>query len=175
MKKFFDEFFKPYLFAAFLIVLGSYLKVDKYLNALTSIFSDSTNSFINFFSKEISLWQIIIYFVFAYVVSRIYKILVLPTSKEERRMYRAIRKYPTTYNVTVGNDKYESRYKITVVDGEYFFDKFVLYCENCSEEPIRMSKYALTEFRCNCGRQINHNLTRDIKSRILTEVEKLEK
>lgn len=39
MKKFFDEFFKPYLFAAFLIVLGSYLKVDTYLNKLTDLFS----------------------------------------------------------------------------------------------------------------------------------------
>ncbi|WP_185290288.1 hypothetical protein [Chryseobacterium lactis] len=175
MKKFFDEVFKPYVFATFLIILAAFLKIDKNINGLTEWFSQSTNSFINFFSRQLFLWQIILCFGIAYLISCLYKIFVTSTTKEERKMLRAIKKSSNYHNAEFDNgDNYQIRFKLSVKDEEYVFDKFAPYCKNCSHSPILMSSYALGDFTCNCGRYLKYEHTKHIKSRIITEVEKFE-
>ncbi|WP_080779565.1 hypothetical protein [Chryseobacterium phocaeense] len=175
MKKFLDEVFKPYFFATFLIILAAYLKIDENIKSLTNWFSDNTNSFINFFSRQLSLWQIIICFGIAYLISRIYKSFASKNSKQERKMLKAIKVFPKYHEANFDTgDRFLIKFKLSVLDEEYIFDKLTPYCSNCNPSPIMMSKYGYGDFICSCGRNLNYEHLKHIKSRILTEVEKRE-
>lgn len=177
MKKFTDEFFKPYVFATFLIILGSYLKVDKNLEAFTDFFAENSNSFLRFLGSQVAIWQIIACGAIGYFVSYLIKRLYKSKSKEERKMLRAISKAPREFGAEFsGNIKFLAKYKLAVLDQEYVFDKFALYCNNCSEDSQKMTRYGNDSFVCSvCGTDVNYTAYRNIKTAIINSVEKFEK
>lgn len=92
-------------------------------------------------------------------------------------MLKAIKNGPKVFNAIFNGDyekKFKFKYKLSVQNEEYKFDALVPYCENCKKEPIRMSTDGYGNFKCNCASFLVYENIEDVKSRILTEVEKYE-
>lgn len=176
MKKFLDDGFKPYLFPVILAFLTVFFRESLDFKPITKFFSSSsTSNFLNFFSAELYVWQIIISGSIIYLSLKVFNRIFNSKTKEERKKLNAIKNYPPIFNVTTEkNEKIQIKFKLKVLDDDYTFEKFIPYCQNCDPEFRRMSRHGYTEFRCNCGTFINHILTRDIKSAIITSVEKYE-
>ena len=91
MKSFIDNIFKPYLFPLLLLIFGAYLKVGDNLKSVGEFFSNSTNSFIKFFSYQFYLWEVIFYLVVIFILRKIFKLIFQSKSKKERQMLKAIK------------------------------------------------------------------------------------
>lgn len=176
MKNFFDNVFKPYIFPILLLILGAYIKVGDNLKSIGDFFSNSTNSFIKFFSYQFYLWEVILYLVVIFILRRIYKLLFKSKSKKERKMLKAIKKVSENFPVTINGtpDKYLFKFKAVVNNEEYHIEKLTPYCMNCSDSPIRMTEKYPAGNRCNCGKEIDYRIKQDVESRIITVLEENE-
>ncbi|WP_315056822.1 hypothetical protein [Chryseobacterium indoltheticum] len=175
MKKFLDDGFKPYLFPILLAFLAVYFREALDFEPITRFFGDSSSKIANFFNAQLYLWQIILYGVIIYIIVKIYSLIFRSNSKEERKKFRAIRKAPKEHKADFDNGKtYFFKYKLYVDAGDYHFESFTPYCLNCNQEPLRMSRYAYSDYKCNCGSYLGHAHIKDVKSRILTFVEDYE-
>lgn len=176
MKSFIDNIFKPYLFPLLLLIFGAYLKVGDNLKSVGEFFSNSTNSFIKFFSYQFYLWEVIFYLVVIFILRKIFKLIFQSKSKKERQMLKAIKKVPKDFPVKINGttDEYVFKYKATVENEEYYFESIVPYCQNCSNSSIRMTKKYLGDYRCNCGKEVDYQVIQDVKSRIITVLEENE-
>lgn len=91
-------------------------------------------------------------------------------------MLKAIKKSFNFHNAVFSTgDKFTIKFKLSVLDENYVFDKLIPYCTNCSSSPIMMSKYGYGDYICNCGKSLDYDHIKFIRSRILTDVEKFEK
>ena len=177
MKSFLEKVFKPYIFPLIILIIGAYLKAGENLKSVSSFFSNSSNSFFKFLSRQFFLWEVILYLIVVFLFIRFYKLIFKHKSKKEKRMQKAIKKIPHEHNVSIkqSTDKYLFKFEPKVINEKYFIDNFRPYCQNCSAVPLRMSIYGgYSEFRCNCGRIVGFNLCQDVKSRIITALEALE-
>ncbi|RCW23126.1 hypothetical protein DFO77_1492 [Marinilabilia salmonicolor] len=127
MTNFFDNVFKPYIFPILLLIFGAYIKVGDNLKSIGEFFSNSTNSFINFFSYQFYLWEVILYLVVIFILRRIYKLLFKSNSKKERQMIKAIKRVPTNFPVTISGtpDEYLFKFKAIVNKEEYHIEKLI--------------------------------------------------
>ena len=174
MKDIKENWFSKFVFPIFLGFLTVYFREVLNFKPINQFFSGNSNKVIEFFNSQLHLWQIILYGIAVYIISRIYSAIFRSKSKEERKMLRAIRRSPKEHITTYTDGKLLSKFKLTVKDEEYIFEKFSVYCCNCSVSPIKMSRYAFTDFRCSCGVQIDGTIGNDIKSAIITHVESKE-
>jgi len=175
MKDIKENWLSKFVFPVFIGFLTVYFREALDFKVITHYLGNSSSKFINFFNSQLYLWQIILYGTVIYFFAKLYSILFISRSKQERRKLNAIKSYPPLFKVkTADSENYHVKFKLSVKDDDYFFEDFKPYCENCQEQPMRMTTYAFTDFRCSCGRQLNHTIIRDIKSFILTEVEKYE-
>ncbi|MCT4321802.1 hypothetical protein [Elizabethkingia anophelis] len=175
MQKFIEKIFIPIILPILLVPVTLYLNEFLDVKLINKFFSESTNKFVKFFSKEFYLWQIIISGIIIFTIIKLYPFVFKPKSKQEIKMIKAIRKSPQ-YHIAIlgGQYTFNCKFKLSVKDEEYVFDSFIPYCETCSNGPVRMSSYAYGSYRCNCGSHLEYNYIKDIQSRIITEVEKLE-
>lgn len=176
MKNFFDNFFKPYIFPILILIAGAFLRKGENLDSISKYFSKSTNSFLQFFSTQFYLWEVILYMTIIFVLTKVYNLIFKSKTSRERIMLRAIKKAPLTYDIDIRDttDKFLFKYQLSIDDGEYSVDNLVPYCKNCSPRPVRMSTYSLGDFRCNCGKYVDYGLCKDVKSGIITHIEALE-
>ena len=176
MKKFFDDIFKPYIFPIIILIAGAYLKTGDNLKSVTNFFLDSSNGFIKFFSNQFYLWEVILYAIIIFLFSKSYGLIFKSKSKKEKKMLKAIKKYPSNYNAEINgtSDNFVFKYSISVKNEEYKIENLRPYCSNCTEKPIRMSTFAYGDFKCNCGKEIDYRLCKDVKSRIITDLEDIE-
>ncbi|MFP3598646.1 hypothetical protein [Chryseobacterium sp. SIMBA_029] len=175
MKDIKENWLSKFVFPVFIGFLTVYFREALDFKVITEFLGNNSSKFANFFNSQLYLWQIILYGSLIYFLAKLYSKIFNSRSKEERRKANAIKSYPPVFKVkTVDNENYHIKFKLNVRDEDYVFDKFIPYCENCQSEPMRMTRYNLTEFRCSCRRQLDHTIVRDIKSHIKTEVEKYE-
>ncbi len=176
MKKFLDNVFKPYLFPLIILIIGAYLKAGENLSGVTNFFSESTNSFIKFFSRQFYVWEVILYFLLVFILIRAYRLVFKGKSKKEKSMIRATKRIPheMKFHINGTNFKFLFKYDPKVIDEEYFIDNLRPYCMNCSPNPLRMTERGYGDFRCNCGKEVDYNLKRDVESRIITALEQAE-
>lgn len=177
MKKFLDHVFKPYIFPIVILIIGVYLKTGENLKSVTSFFSNSTNSFIKFFSNQFYLWEVILYLLVVFLVLKTYRLIFKKKSKKERAMLHAIKKVPHDFPVTIIGtaDKYIFKFDPIVEGDAYQIYNLRPYCLNCSPKPIRMTEVRFGDFRCNCGKEIDFSVCQDVKSRIITVLEENER
>lgn len=174
MKKFFDNIFKPYIFPIIILIIGAFLKTADNLKSVTLFFKDSTSKFLNFFNSQFYLWEVILYLIVIYIIRFIYNFFFNKISKKERIMLKAIKKSPDFTLIQVDNHhKFKVKFKASVKDENY---KIVMtpYCNNCSNDFIRMTEGYLADFTCNCGSKLEYKVLRDVESRIITDLEKNE-
>ncbi|MEN2402597.1 hypothetical protein GKZ90_0022600 [Flavobacterium sp. MC2016-06] len=176
MKTFFEKIFKPYIFPIIILIIGAYLKTGENLNVITDYFLQSSNSFIKFFGRQFYLWEVIFYLIIIFIISKVYKLIFNSKSSMEKKMLKAIKKYPLRYNVTITGttDEFVFKYSLLVENEKYRINDLRPYCSNCSEKSIRMATFSYGDFKCNCGKYIDYRLCQDIKSRIITDLEELE-
>jgi hypothetical protein len=176
MKKFLDNVFKPYLFPLIVLIIGAYLKAGKNLSGLTNFFSESSNSFIKFFSRQFYVWEVILYFLVVFILIRLYRLIFKRKSNKENKMIKATKRILHEMECHInGTDKFLFKYDPKVIDEEYFIDNLRPYCMNCSPSPLRMTKRGYGDFRCNCGKKVDYRLKKDVESRIITALEENEK
>jgi hypothetical protein len=91
-------------------------------------------------------------------------------------MLKAIKRVPNNFPVIINGttDKYLFKFKVTVENEEYYFEKIVPYCQNCSTTPLRMTEKYFGGYRCNCGKEVDYQVIKDVKSRIITVLEENE-
>lgn len=176
MKNFIDNVFKPYIFPILLLIFGAYIKVGDNLKSVGEFFSNSTNSFIKFFSYQFYLWEVIFYLVVIFILRRLYKSIFQSRSKKERQMLKAIKRVSTDFPVTISGtpDKYLFKFKAIVKNEEFHIEKLIPYCTNCTEYAIRMTEKYPAGNRCNCGKEIDYRIKQDVESRIITVLEENE-
>jgi hypothetical protein len=177
MKKFFDNFFKPYLFPILLLVIGAYIKTAENLSFITKFFSENSSKFLNLFSYQFYLWELILYLVGMFVLLRIYKYFFKRQTRRQRVMLKALKGISTEkpINIIGTADKFIFKFRPTVEDENYAINDLYPYCQNCTNHPIRMTEFGYGDFRCNCGKQVDYRLCRDVESRIISEIEFNEK
>ena len=173
MKKFLDNVFKPYIFPFIILIIGVYLKAGENFSAVTKFFSESTNGFINFFSGQLYVWEIILYLSATFIFLKLYKYIFRRKSKKERKMHKALKRvnHEKEFHITNTTDKFLFKFDPKVIDEEYFIDNLRPYCMNCSQSSLRMTKRGYGDFRCNCGKEVDYQLKRDVESRIINELE----
>ncbi|KUY28028.1 hypothetical protein [Elizabethkingia ursingii] len=175
MQKFIDKIFVPIILPIILVPVTLYMTEYLDLKLINNFFSESTNKFIKFFSKEFYLWQIIISGLLIFSFIKIFPYIFKPKSKQEIKMINAISKSPHYHRAILGGQyTFNCKFKLSVKNEEYVFDSFIPYCETCPNGPVRMSSFAYGSYRCNCGSHLEYNYIKDIQSRIITEVERLE-
>lgn len=176
MKQFFEKIFKPYIFPIIILIIGAYLKTGENLNSITAYFLKSSNGFIRFFSHQFYLWEVILYLIIIFTVSKFYKLIYKSKSSKEKKMLKAIKQYPTSYIAQIKgtSDEFIFKYSLSVENEKYQINDLRPYCSNCTDKSIRMSTFAYSDFKCNCGKEIDYRLCKDIKSRIITDLEDLE-
>jgi hypothetical protein len=177
MKKFFDNIFKPYLFPVILLVVGAYIKTAENLDFITKYFSDTSNKFLNFFNHQFYLWELIFYIAIMFFLLRLYRFFFKRQTRRHKLMLKAIKNIGTEkpINITGTTDKFLFKFKPIVEEETYVISELHPYCQNCSNHPIRMTEQGYGDFRCNCGKQIDYRLCRDVESRIISEIEINEK
>lgn len=177
MKKFLDNIFKPYLFPLIILIIGAYLKAGENLSGVTNFFYENTNYFIKFFSRQFYVWEVILYYLVVFILIRLYRFVFKIKSKKEKSMVKATKRIPheMEFQIIGTNDKFLFKYDPKVIDEEYFIDNLRPYCLNCSPSSLRMTERGYGEFRCNCGKEVDYYLKRDVESRIITVLEQNEK
>jgi hypothetical protein len=173
MKRIFDNVFKPYLFPILILFGGAYLKAGENLKIVTDFFSKSSYGFINFFSSQLFLWEVVIYFFIAYLFIKLLKRFFASKSKREGKMLRAIKKSPHEYPISIidSNDRFIFKFDPVITNNDYFLNNFRAYCHNCSSKGIRMSENGFDQFRCNCGKKVDFMLCQDVRSSVITMLE----
>lgn len=177
MKKFFDEIFKPYLFPLIMLFIGAYVKAGENLKGITKFFSESTNSFLKIFSRQYYVWEVMLYFLIAVILIRLYRYFFNNKSKKERSMIRATKRIQHEIPIDINgtNDSFLFKFDPKVIGGQYFIDNLRPYCKNCHSKPIRMTERPYSHsFRCNCGKEVSNDLVRNMKDRIITYLEENE-
>ena len=177
MKKFIDNVFKPYLFPMIILIIGAYLKAGENFSGVTKFFSESTNNFIKFFSRQFYVWEVILYFLVVFIIIRLYRFVFKRKSKKEKSMVKSIKRIPheREFHINGTNNKFLFKFDPKVIDEEYSIDNLRPYCMNCSPIPLRMTEGGYGHFRCNCGKEVEYQLIRDVESRIITALEQNEK
>lgn len=176
MKNFLDDVFKPYLYPLIILIIGVYLKVGENLSSVTNFFSESTNGFINFFSKQFYIWEVILCFLVGFIILKLYKYFFKRKSKRERIMTKAINRidHEREFHIINTTDKFLFKFEPKVINEKYFIDDLRPYCINCSQSSLRMTKRGYGDFRCNCGKEVGYQLKRDVETRIINDLEKNE-
>ncbi|MCR9172897.1 MAG: hypothetical protein NXI10_10410 [bacterium] len=173
MKNFIDNIFKPFIFPLILLILGALLNAGENLSSVTSFFAESSNKFLKFFDHQFYLWEIILYLSAILILSRVIRLIQGSRSSKEKLMLRTLERMPNEKPITINGTNYRFvfKYKARVSNEEYIIDKLHPYCHNCQELPVRMTSVGYGDFRCNCGKEINYDLCRDVESRIVSELE----
>ena len=173
MTKTIKENFKSYIFPVILLFVGAYLKPEEHLTSITNFFSNSSNSFLQLFNHQFYLWEILLYLTILFIVFGAIRMFKNQYSKKEKKMRNAIKKYGNEHSVSINgtSDKYVFKFNAVIENEEYFLEKLRAYCNNCNTTPILMSKVYAGNFRCNCGKELDYNLQKDVKSRIITDLE----
>ena len=175
MKKFNEEFLRPFLFPIFLAFLTVFFREAVDFKPIIEFFGGSSNKAISFFNTQLYLWQIILFTLIIYLLTKIYSLIFKSKSKDERIKLKAINRAPKDHIANFNNGySFYIKYKLSVQDKDYHFDSFIPYCNTNHDAPVRMSTYALGDYKCNCQIVLEYSQIKDIKSRIITTVENFE-
>lgn len=175
MKKKFNEYFKNYIFPILLLIIGAYIELAENFQSITNFFKESSSKFLKFFDISFYLWEIILYLIVFIVIKLIYNKIFNSQSKETKRKLNAIKKSPDFINISVDNrHKFKLKYKATVENEDYVISNIKAYCNNCTDDVILMRNTYFQDYECNCGTKLAWKTVQDVKSRIITDIEKNE-
>jgi hypothetical protein len=177
MKKFFNNIFKPLIFPIITLFIGAYINTGENLEKISSFFLDSSNRLIGFFSNQLYLWEIILYLIIIYALIRAYRLIFQTKSKKEKRMIQATKEISHEHTAVMGEnaERYKFRFEPKVINERYVIQNMRVYCINCSETPLKMSRHAVLYYKCgSCERQIHEQLLTDVKNRIISNLEVIE-
>lgn len=177
MKDFKDTWFKGYAFPIILAFLSVYFRDFLNFKPINDFFAGNSNKVVQFFNLQLHLWQIILYGILIYIIVKVYSSIFNSKTKEERKMRRAIAKDKRIFFAQFQDGKkFLAKYKLGVIEEHYEFEKFAMYCNNCDQEPQKMTSHIDGRFACiKCSSVIDYLAIRNIKTAIINNVEKNER
>ncbi|MBE7649090.1 hypothetical protein J2Q11_00130 [Tenacibaculum finnmarkense genomovar finnmarkense] len=169
------EIFKTYIFPIILLLIGAYIKAGENLKSITDYFSNSTSKLLNLLDYQFHLWQIIVFIVLFSILKVAIRKKSINETKREKKMKKSIKKIGDEHLVYINNstDSFLFKFNAKVKNERYKILDLRPYCKN-NHELILMTELCYGEYKCNCGKEINHNLFKDVESGIITSLEKNE-